>query len=150
MEILLISAWFHDTGFMKSYENHEAESINYAKAFFREVGYPEENQEKIIACINSTRMDVAPETLIERVLHDADFIHLTKKSYFDRLVLLKAEKEKSSGKIIPDHRWYDQNQKFLSAHKYHTGIRENRSWPKGGKEPAQAAKIINKLGKNSG
>jgi HD superfamily phosphodiesterase len=59
MEILLISAWFHDTGFMKSYENHEAESINYAKAFFREVGYPEENQEKIIACINSTRMDVA-------------------------------------------------------------------------------------------
>jgi HD superfamily phosphodiesterase len=147
MEILLISAWFHDTGFMKSYENHEAESINYAKAFFREVGYPEENQEKIIACINSTRMDVAPETLIERVLHDADFIHLTKKSYFDRLVLLKAEKEKSSGKIIPDHRWYDQNQKFLSAHKYHTEYGKTVLGPKVEKNLLRQQKIINKLGK---
>jgi HD superfamily phosphodiesterase len=147
MEILLISAWFHDTGFMKSYENHEEESIKYVKAFFGEVGYPEENQEKIIACINSTRMEVAPKTLIDRVLHDADFIHLTKKSYFDRLVLLKAEKEKTAGTSIPDHYWYDQNQKFLSEHKYHTEYGKTVLGPKVEKNLLRQQKMIKKLGK---
>jgi len=64
MEVLLISAWFHDTGFKKQYENHEKASIDFAKEFFNEVNYPKQNQERIISCINSTRIDVDPDTLI--------------------------------------------------------------------------------------
>lgn len=147
MEILLISAWFHDTGFKNVYEKHEEESIKYVKDFFKVVEYPAENQEKIIDCITSTRIDVEPETLIERVLHDADFIHLSKKSYFDRLLLLKSEKEKSTGKKIPDHIWYEENLKFLSNHRYYTEFGKTVLSPKVEKNLFQQQKLIKKLGK---
>ncbi len=147
MEVLLISAWFHDTGFKKTYENHEQESINYVKDFFKEVNYPEGNQERIIACINSTRIDVEPETLIEKVLHDADFIHLSKKSYFDKLLLLKGELEKTTGKTIPDNQWYEENLDFLRNHQYFTQYGKTVLTPKVERNLLAQQKMIRKLGK---
>jgi len=147
MEVLLISAWFHDTGFKKSYEQHEEESINYVKEFFEEVNYPEENQQRIIACINSTKIEVKPKTLIERVLHDADFIHLSKKSYFDKLLLLRAERESLTEVSISDNEWYEQNLQFLESHKYYTEFGKTVLGPKVEKNVLKQRKMIRQLGK---
>jgi len=147
LEVLLISAWFHDTGFKKSYENHEQESIIFVKEFFKEVNYPKENQDQIIACINSTRIDVEPETLIEKVLHDADFIHLSKKSYFDKLLLLKSELEKTTGKSIPDNQWYEENLDFLRNHQYYTQYGKTVLKPKVERNLLAQQRMIKKLGK---
>ena len=89
MEILIISAWFHDTGFKVQYEHHEEKSAEIAGQFLDENEIPTEKKEKIISTILSTHVDQKPKTLVENVLNDADFIHLSKKSYFDRLLLLK-------------------------------------------------------------
>lgn len=120
MEILLISAWLHDTGYKKTYYNHEEESIRYAETFCEENNYPSENKTIITDCINSTKIEVNPTNQIENVLHDADFIHLAKKSYFDRLFMLRKEIEKITGKILPENQWFETNLIFLSAHRYLT------------------------------
>ncbi|MCK5469246.1 MAG: HD domain-containing protein, partial [Cyclobacteriaceae bacterium] len=83
-EILMLSAWFHDTGFKFNYDNHEEKSIEIAQEFLEQNNFPAERTEKVISCIISTKIDQKPKTLTERVLNDADFIHLSKKSYFDK------------------------------------------------------------------
>jgi HD superfamily phosphodiesterase len=147
MEILLISAWFHDTGFVKSYEHHEDESKKFAEEFFEEVSYPAVHRKEIIDCINSTKIDVIPQTLIEKVLHDADFSHLTKKSYFDRLLLLKSEKEKTFGKTIADHLWYEENLDFLRKHSFYTDYGKTVLGPKVTENILRQQKLIKKMGK---
>lgn len=147
MEVLMISAWFHDTGFKESYDNHEKQSIEYVRDFFKKHNYPTENQERIAACINSTKIDVKPETLIERVLHDADFIHLSKKSYFDKLLLLRGEIERIKGNSISDNEWYEQNLEFLRSHKYYTEFGKTVLAPKVEKNLLVQQKMIRKLSK---
>jgi HD superfamily phosphodiesterase len=147
MEIVLISAWFHDTGFKKTYEGHEEESVNFVKDFFREIDYPEENQQRIIDCIRSTNIDVTPKTLEEQVLHDADFTHLSKKSYFDKLLLLKTEVEKTQKKPFSDNQWYEDNLKFLREHKYYTEYGKSILAPKVEMNVLKQQKMIKKLGK---
>ncbi len=119
-EIVLIAAWFHDTGFMEGYENHEEKSMEYAEKFLKEISYPPQETERVLACIRSTKPGIEPITLTEQVLHDADFIHLSKKSYFEKVRLLKQEMEWHSGRNIPDNEWYSANLRFLKSHKFYT------------------------------
>ncbi len=119
-EVLLIAAWFHDTGFKESYEDHEEKSMEYAGKFLKEIQYPQEKTEQVLSCIRSTKPGVEPVTLTEQVLHDADFIHLSKKSYFERVQLLKEEMEWHTGKSIPDSEWFSKNLRFLKSHKFYT------------------------------
>lgn len=147
MEILLISAWFHDTGFKKTYEGHEEESVNFVKDFFEKVNYPEENRQRIIDCIRSTNIEVTPKTLEEKVLHDADFTHLSKKSYFEKLLLLKTEVEKTQDKPFSDNQWYEDNLKFLREHRYFTEYGKSILAPKVEMNVLKQQKMIKKLGK---
>ena len=40
-ELILLTAWFHDTGYSITYLGHEEESQKLAASFLREHGYPE-------------------------------------------------------------------------------------------------------------
>ncbi|MDP2060216.1 MAG: HD domain-containing protein, partial [Flavobacteriaceae bacterium] len=81
-EILLLSAWFHDTGYVKGCENHEQSSVEIATEFLLA------NQcsaEKIVAvgkCIMSTRFDVCPTDKLGKIIRDADASHFG-KDYFE-------------------------------------------------------------------
>jgi hypothetical protein len=147
METLMLAAWFHDTGYTDTYDNHEQESIRHLNAFLENYDYPADAHEKIAACINSTRIDVKPTSLIEKVLHDADFIHLSKKSYFDKLFLLRMEIEKTKGRSIPDNQWFEENMDFLKSHRYYTEYGKTALTPKLEKNILMQQKMIKKLGK---
>ena len=147
MEILVIAAWFHDTGFKYQYENHEKKSAEIAADFLTENNVPEEKIEKVVTTIHSTSIAQKPKTLIENVLNDADFIHLSKKSYFDKLLLLKSELEKKNGKPINDNEWYDSNLEFLRNHKYYTEYGKTVLSPKVENNIQVQLKLIKKLGK---
>jgi HD superfamily phosphodiesterase len=147
MELLLVSAWFHDTGYKNTYNKHEDESIRFFENFCEENNYPAENRKIISACIRSTRMDIEPETIIEKVLHDADFIHLSKKSYFDKLYMLRLEQEKNTGTYIPENQWFEENLLFLNAHRYYTEYGKTVLGPKAEKNIIIQKKMIRKLGK---
>ncbi|MCK5104320.1 MAG: HD domain-containing protein, partial [Cyclobacteriaceae bacterium] len=59
-EILMLSAWFHDTGFKFNYDNHEEKSIEIAQEFLEQNNFPAERTEKVISCIISTKIDQKP------------------------------------------------------------------------------------------
>ncbi len=146
-EILLLSAWFHDTGFKFGYDNHEEKSIEIAKEFLAQNNYDKDKTEKIVSGINSTRLELEPETLTERVLNDADFFHLSKKSYFDHLLLLKSELELTTGKKMDDADWFEENLKFLKSHKYYTEYGKSVLVPKVDKNIDSQYKMLKKLGR---
>ena len=146
-EILMLSAWFHDTGFKFDYDNHEQKSVEIAKGFLDKNDYPADKTEKIISCILSTKIDQKPSTLIERVLNDADFIHLSKKSYFDKLLLLKSELERTRNEKIIDVEWYEQNLEFLKSHQFYTEYGKTVLNPKVEKNEDTQYKMLKKLGR---
>lgn len=146
-EILMLSAWFHDTGFKFDYDNHEQKSVEIAKEFLDKNDYPADKTEKIISCILSTKIDQKPSTLIERVLNDADFIHLSKKSYFDKLLLLKSELERTHNEKIIDVEWYEQNLEFLKSHQFYTEYGKTVLNPKVEKNEDTQYKMLKKLGR---
>jgi len=147
MEILLLAAWFHDTGFKYDYDLHEERSVEIAEKFLAENNYPNSRAEKVISTIRSTRIDQKPATLIERVLHDADFMHLSKKSYFDKLMLLKNELERARGEKLIDFEWFQENLKFLKSHEFYTEYGKTVLEPKVEKNINTQAKMLKKLGR---
>jgi hypothetical protein len=146
-EILLLSAWFHDTGFKYLYDNHEEKSIEIAREFLTQNNYDIDKTEKVVSAINSTKPEQQPETLIERVLNDADFSHLSKKSYFDKLLLLKSELEQCNGKIINESEWYEQNLEFLKSHTFYTVFGKTVLGPKMSINVETQSKMLKKLGR---
>ncbi|MCB9207502.1 MAG: hypothetical protein H6610_11225 [Ignavibacteriales bacterium] len=120
MEILLISAWFHDTGFTVSKEDHEKLSSDIAASFLTENHYPQEKIEQVKSCINATKSPQTPKNKIEEVLCDADLHHFAKKSFIERSEWLKLEYEKVENKVISESDWFKETLQFLSEHKYFT------------------------------
>ena len=146
-ETLLISAWFHDLGFKYTYEDHEEKSIELARDFLKKNNYPTENIKKVVSCILATKSGQKPSTLAEKVLIDADFMHLSKKSYFDKLLLLKSELERVKGKKISIRDWYEKNLIFLESHQYYTEYGKTVLSPKLEKNTDAQIKMIRKFGK---
>ncbi|WP_422008016.1 HD domain-containing protein [Roseivirga pacifica] len=77
-EILIISAWFHDTGLIQKYAGHEEVSISFAKEFLQVKGYPQDDINQIVACIAATKLPQNPTISIAEVLCDADLFHVSK------------------------------------------------------------------------
>ena len=120
LEILLIAAWFHDTGFTERSDNHEDVSIEIAKKFLQENNYSEERAQLVFNCINSTRYPPTPKNLIEEILCDADLFHLGTKDYSIKSDLLRMEWEKTENKKFTDTEWFKINIDFLTNHRYFT------------------------------
>ncbi len=119
-EIIVLAAWFHDTGFVEINEGHEESSKKIATEFLRENLYPEEKIEKIVGCIAATKYPQQPKNMLEFVLCDADLSGIASKKYFEKAQFLRREMEMLSGKSLSDMEWYQSEIDFLTAHKYHT------------------------------
>lgn len=119
-EALLISAWFHDVGYIQQYQNHEEVSQKYAKDFL--LGYNADNStiKDVFECIEATRNGVIPSKCAEWIICDADTFHLSTADYFETLNKLRKEWELVFQKFYTDNEWWEFNLKFLSNHRYYT------------------------------
>ena len=119
-ELVLISCWFHDTGFSISPFNHEDHSATIAQRFLELEHYQPKRIDKIIGCIQATKLPQRPSNLIESVVCDAHMFHLSTKEYWVKNQLLKNEREHINNRIIRNDQWCHENLNFLSQHQYHT------------------------------
>ncbi len=120
LEILELAAWFHDTGFIKGYKEHEIESMRIAEDFLNKEGYDKEKTAKVLSCIKATSRSEAPKNKLEMLLCDADFSHTGDKDFASKAALLKLEWENFGMHHCSDQEW-DKNQlKFLSSVSYYT------------------------------
>jgi uncharacterized protein len=119
-EIVLVAAWFHDTGHIKRYEGHEKASAIFARQFLLGIGWSRGRIEKVLGCIRATKMPQQPHNLLEEILCDADLYHLAADDYLDHLGRLRREWELVLGKKETDRNWVMDNLEFLGGHRYFT------------------------------
>jgi predicted metal-dependent HD superfamily phosphohydrolase len=120
-EVLALAALFHDTGFTKTYDGHEDESIEFATAYLKGVKYPEENIEKVISCIEVTKIGIQPQNLLQKIIKDADFNNFGEQSYHQKGDALRHEWEVFRNLKMNDDEWLENNFRFWSNHKFYTG-----------------------------
>src|SRR5579875_1099859 len=75
--VLLLAAWFHDTGYSQgTAAGHEEESIRHATQFLTQNDADAALIQRVSSCIAATRMPQSPVNLVEKILFDADLFHL--------------------------------------------------------------------------
>lgn len=126
LEIIQIAAWFHDTGYIYCCEGHEKHSSIYALNFLKGEYYPEESIEKVIACINATKVPQSPKSKIEEILCDADLHHLGLNDSYEKGELLRLEIKKNGIKDFSDIEWLKVSLQFLKSHNYFTGFAKHK------------------------
>src|SRR3989454_7797199 len=78
--VLLLAAWFHDTGYAVGPKGNRKQSAEVARAFLAEQRQPPELAEEVAAAIQATDSP-NPDKLVEEVLHDALLLVIANKNY---------------------------------------------------------------------
>ncbi len=119
-EILMLAVWFHDTGFINSYENHEEESQKIAEEFLIAENIPEEKIKKVVTSILATKQDQLPNTDIEKILRDADLYHISQEDYSKVADSLRKEWENVFQTVHSDMEWYQSSLEFFVKSRFYT------------------------------
>lgn len=114
-EILIIAAWFHDTGYTKDIRNHEEESVVIAKNYLKD-RLPEAEIKIICDLILATKMGHEPTSSLEKIMKDADYSHLASKNYEKTSELLREELKLTGLKVYSELEWKKENINFLTNH----------------------------------
>lgn len=120
-EVLLLAAWFHDTGYIQSAENHEAVGAELMKTYLHD-RYSIEDIKEIETLILSTKHNVHPDGTLQEILHDADFINLGTDQFNHRAELLRIEWERTQQKAYSELEWAEIQLKFLINTTYKTEV----------------------------
>ena len=127
---LIISAWFHDTGFTESIEKHEEKSVEIATDFLKKHNVSENEINSISALILATKLNYKPKTLSEKIIRDADCAHIGSKNFNDITVLLRKEWELNCNKTLTEDEWLEENINFLThTHRFYTDA-ASANWDK--------------------
>lgn len=119
--VLMFSAWFHDTGYSAGkVEGHEEISAQIATEFLKQYNVDDTTQQRVSSCIRATHMPQSPISQTEKILCDADLLHLSTEDFKAMNQLLKQERENLLGQKISKKEWRKDNIKFLQEHKYFT------------------------------
>lgn len=149
-EMLLIAAWFHDTGYITGYENHENESVKIATAFLKEKEQSDEFIAKVSNLIMSTVKEYIPKTHLEKIIKDADFAHLMGAEYATTCELLRIELKNTWNLNFSNEEWAKENLNFLlNKHRFYTDYAQRKWQPLKEKNLLQVQKKIKKQAKKA-
>ncbi|MFT2009106.1 Pycsar system effector family protein [Pontibacter sp. 13R65] len=126
LQDLVLAAWFHDTGYINTYQDHEEESIRLASQWLEEQQYPVERIQQINACILATKHGREPKTLLEQILVDADLSNIGKPTFFATAELLRVEWEIFLDKFFTDREWAQFQIDFLLTTTFYTAAAQGK------------------------
>lgn len=118
--VIQIAAWFHDVGYLLGQDNHELRGAALAAEFLRSNQVPPGIIQSVQDCIMATRMPQKPETLLQKILCDADLYHLGSETFQDRNKLMRQEAQLVSGKKIKKDKWRLKTIELLESHSFQT------------------------------
>lgn len=118
-EILMLAAWFHDTGYTSAYHGHEEVSVSIMKGYL-EGEYKTDDLADIESLILSTKANSSPDGSLQEILHDADYINIGKKKFNERAGLLRIEWERLLKKQYTDLEWAEEQLNFLLSTTFRT------------------------------
>ena len=118
-ELLLTAALFHDTGFFKKRDGHEAESCNIAQYYLPSYGYTPAEIEQVCSMIMATRIPQSPLDKWGEILCDADLDYLGRDDFFMLSARLFNEL-KNEALVKDEEEWNREQADFMGAHQYFT------------------------------
>jgi predicted metal-dependent HD superfamily phosphohydrolase len=127
---LLLAAWFHDTGYSGGMaRDHEQLSKKIASDFLLGKGVDQSRIEVVTACIEATKVPQSPNSLIEKIICDADLYHLGSEEFDKKNKLLRQEISELHEKKIEKKDWRKENIRFLQQHHYFTSYGKEKLEP---------------------
>lgn len=117
--LIRTAALLHDTGFIRTYDNHEEESIIFAREILPGWNYSEAEIEMVAGMIRATKIPQKPKNMLEGILADADLDYLGTTSFYEIADTLRTELL-AYKKITSDNEWDKLQLDFLRKHHYHT------------------------------
>jgi predicted metal-dependent HD superfamily phosphohydrolase len=120
LNILRISALFHDVGYVDAYDDHEIFSAKRAVAYLADKKVDVSTIAQIEKAILSTKTPQNPQDKISRILCDADLMNLTFDDYFEQVDLMREEWEKVGKAKLNSHQFYLNTLEFFRSHEYHS------------------------------
>ncbi|MEJ7662617.1 MAG: hypothetical protein WKG07_25165 [Hymenobacter sp.] len=114
----MVAAWFHDTGYLDTYDGHEYASMERAAAWLHEQGVGPDRMEVIKNLIRATHRDEPRRTELEKLLVDADMSNLAADDFRARAELIRSEWELSLDKSYSNAEWAELQLTFMQAHRY--------------------------------
>ncbi|QHS57542.1 DUF2179 domain-containing protein [Mucilaginibacter sp. 14171R-50] len=128
-KILLISALYHDCGYIQQIHEHEQASCNIARHALPQFGYNADDIEKICTLIMATQLPQQPTTLLEKIICDADLDYLGREDFISTGSRLFSEMQ-AFGIINNAEEWDKMQVRFLQGHHYFTSTSVNNREPK--------------------
>jgi HD superfamily phosphodiesterase len=117
--LLKVAALFHDTGFLRTYGNHEEASCRIFKEHTTTYTFSEKDQALVNSLIMVTKIPQTPKTKLESIICDADLDYLGRSDFFRIADGLR--REFLHYRIVgSDAEWEKLQLKFLQNHHYHT------------------------------
>ncbi|TXE09730.1 HD domain-containing protein [Seonamhaeicola algicola] len=120
-EILELAALLHDTGYTKTRDDHEEESVKIATKFLTEQGTDEKVITAVNACIMATKFKDSPKTELDKIIRDADASHFGKKYFDEASEFLRKEFELQGIADYSPIEWENENITVLTEkHEFYT------------------------------
>ena len=130
LNLVMLSAWFHDVGYILNLDNHEEESARIADEFLTSNGLDVDIIKQVSNAIMSTCIPQQPKDLVSQVLCDADLMHLSEDDYFERIQTMRQEWMNLSGEKVGKRKFHLKSVEFFKAHHYHTEFTKKELQPK--------------------
>lgn len=119
LTLLETAAYFHDSGIIETYDNHEEASVRIAREILPQFGYTEQDLNTIEYIILKTKLPQSAITLLGEILCDSDLDYLGRPDFFMIAQRLRYEWE-LMGNRYGLKEWYEMQLRFLRNHKYYT------------------------------
>lgn len=125
------AALYHDTGFLFEYQENERLAVKLAREVLPSFGYNKKQLNAISDIILSTQIKSRPNSLLQKIMSDADYDYLGRDDNFKIADTLNQEL-KANGFSFTDKEWNEMQIKFLNKHEYHTPssihLRREKKW----------------------
>jgi HD superfamily phosphodiesterase len=119
MELIATAALWHDTGYIRTYKNHEEESCNLASLYLPEYGYSADDINTVCGMIMATKIPQSPKNKLEEILADADLEYMGTSS-FDNTADDLYRELKFINPELTEEKWNQVQISFLQKHHYFT------------------------------
>ena len=129
LEMVIIAAWFHDTGYYLGESDHEVQSAKIARDFLINAAFPKNKIRLVESCIMATKVPQNPQNNLEKVLCDADLFHLATDHFFEKSQLLLQELQFQWPELNADS-WMNKSCEFIQCHHYHTDFGKKHLRPR--------------------
>ncbi|TWR28955.1 HD domain-containing protein [Mucilaginibacter pallidiroseus] len=119
LDLLLIAALYHDSGYLLQIADHETVSSNIARQALTQFGYSPNEVDAVCNIIMATRVPQTPTSLLEEIICDADLDYLGRDDFFTIGQKL-FEELKATGQLNDADEWNNKQATFLQQHRYFT------------------------------